>query len=300
MAVVLLVNPKSGRGIGVKLADRIERRLNADGFSCKRFAAIHGIDADAGEHFDPTRFDAAEALVVIGGDGTLSRIADLAANTKTPVYHIPVGNENLFAREFGMTRSAGALSVALQRRDIADTDLAWAEFAARERFLIMASCGPDAGVVRRLADQRTKAIGHLAYTTPVIKELAAPSIPRLTIEVDGERIVDARKGWLVVANARPYGMHADFGRHASVFSGKLDAVFMPCITSAEASWWMVRARLAWHVRDRKLVYRSGRAITVTCENGRFVWQTDGEAIDVGESASVRLGIDPGVLPVLRP
>ncbi|MEM7754400.1 MAG: diacylglycerol kinase family protein [Planctomycetota bacterium] len=308
MSVVLLVNPKSGRGLGLKLADRFERAIRTEGFACKRLAAIHGVDAEAGEPFRPERFAGADALVVIGGDGTISRVAHLTVRTRTPVYHVPVGNENLFARQFDMGRDPAALRVALRRRDIADTDLATLDtVATKEPFLMMASCGPDAGVVHRLTRGRTKAIGHLAYTGPTLAELARPTIPRLTVEVDGVCIVEGVRGWAVIGNGREYGMGVDIARHASVFSGKLDAVFMPCQTAAEASWWMARAKLGWHLRDRRIVYATGRRVVVRRMGGIARWQIDGEAVLCAPSARPVSAVEravaevqPGVLPVLRP
>lgn len=297
----MLVNPKSGRGRAVRLADRFEAVLASEGFGVKRLAAIRGVDAEAGEPFDPARFAGADALVVFGGDGTLSRVAGLASQTETPVYHVPVGNENLFARQFGMSRDPGALAVALRRRDVALTDLAGATQGEAEfRFLIMASAGPDAGVVHRLADQRTKAIGHAAYAQPVVDELVRPSIPRLTIDVDGQRIVSDVTGWVVVANARPYGTGVDFARHASSVSAKLDVLFMPCTTSAQATSWILRARVGWHLRDKRLVYRSGTSIAVTVHGKKSVWQADGEALPMNGAREIRLGVQPRALPVIRP
>lgn len=302
MGVVLLVNPKSGRGIGVRLADRFEHALRADGWGTTRLAAIHGIDAEAGEGFRPERFAGADALAVIGGDGTLSRIAALAAQTATPVYHVPVGNENLFARQFGMTRSAHAFAVAMRRRDVVATDLASLDLdGLATPFLIMASVGPDAGVVHRLAAGREKAIGHLAYTGPALAEFALPAIPRLTLEVDGRRVVNAVRGWAVVANARPYGVGVDFARHAHPLSGRLDVVFMPCANALQAAWWMARARIGWHLRDKRLVYRTGRRVRVIAEGGRSPWQVDGETVGERQGGlDATLVTRPGALPVLRP
>ena len=301
MAVVLLVNPKSGRGLGVKLATRFERSLRTAGVSCKRLDVPVG-DFEASAAFDSDRFAGAEALVVIGGDGTLSRAAVPAARTHTPVYHVPVGNENLFAREFGMTRDPQALAVALRRRDVVDTDMAHLDLGGEPTtFLIMASTGPDAGVVHRLDAGRGKAIGHLAYVGPSLAEFALPAVPRVTIEVDGERVVSAVRGWTVVANARPYGVGVDFARHASPLSGRLDVVFMPCRTSAEAAWWMARGRIGWHLRDKRLVYRSGRTVRVVPEGGRCPWQIDGEAVGGRRDRLVaELSVEPGGLRVLRP
>lgn len=297
LSVVLLVNPKSGRGIAGALADRLERALVAEGVSVKRLAACPPGAEGGVEPVDPARFRGAGALVVVGGDGTLNRTAEMAVRTATPVYHIPVGNENLFARQFGMTRSPEALLTAVRRKDVVRTDLARVN---GRPFLIMASIGPDAGVVHRLASMRTKAIGHLAYLQPTLEELGKPAIARVSIEVDGERVVDSVRGWTIVANAPEYACRANPARHANALSGRLDVVFMPCYTAGEASWWIARSRLGWHLRDRKLVYRTGREIVVRHHSGRLAMQVDGEAMETPVGGELRFRVEAGALPVLRP
>ncbi len=297
MSVVLLVNPKSGRGIAGPLADRLERALVGEGVPVKRLAACPPGAEEGFEPVEPSRFRGAGALVVVGGDGTLNRTAEMAVRTGTPVYHIPVGNENLFARQFGMTRSAEMLLTAVQRKDVVRTDLARVNGGA---FLIMASIGPDAGVVQRLASMRTKAIGHLAYLQPTLEELAKPAIARVSIEVDGERVVDGVRGWAIIANAPEYACRANPARYAHAMTGRLDVVFMPCYTAGEASWWLVRSRLGWHLRDRKLVYRTGSEIVVRHHSGRLAMQVDGEAAETAVGGELRFGVEAGALPVLRP
>jgi diacylglycerol kinase (ATP) len=298
VTVVLLVNPKSGRGRAVALGRRHQRALAAAGVDVKVLRVPVDVHGDPDARFDVTRFKGAEAMVVVGGDGTLTRVAATLARTSTPVYHVPVGNENLFARTFGMSRDPEALVVAVRRRDVAETDLAW---MGDHPFLIMASFGPDAGVVHRLHGLRTKAIGHFAYTQPMIEELMTGKLPRVSIEIDGERIVDNRPGWTIIANARAYAVRADPARHASVFSGKLDVVFMPCSNQFKASSWFVRSRLGWHMRDRDLVYRSGRSIRVVHEEGTPAPQVDGEAvIRPNPSPTTVFRVDAAAIAVLRP
>ncbi|QKK09344.1 MAG: hypothetical protein HND58_15050 [Planctomycetota bacterium] len=54
-------------------------------------------------------------MVAVGGDGTVYHALPQLLRSKTPVYHAPAGNENLFAREFGMTANPATLLGALKR-----------------------------------------------------------------------------------------------------------------------------------------------------------------------------------------
>src|SRR5262245_65799244 len=78
---------------------------------------------------EPTRLEApkqwldgllagVQLLVVSGGDGAVRLAAGSAHRTGVPLYQIPRGTENLFAREFGMDRRPTTLLRALERFDV--------------------------------------------------------------------------------------------------------------------------------------------------------------------------------------
>ena len=186
--------------------------------------------------------DGAGALLLAGGDGTVHKALGEALGAGVPVYHVPCGNENLIAREFWMTRDIETVRCAIaggrvRRVDVGIVEESNGGKAAEFPFLLMCGIGPDAGVVERLTALRKKAIGHMAYIEPVAREILSPRLPALTVEVDGERLVDGRHGMLIVANCRQYGFRLDPAERASMTDGLLDVVFMPCRTSLGALWW---------------------------------------------------------------
>ncbi|MEZ6243483.1 MAG: diacylglycerol kinase family protein [Phycisphaerales bacterium] len=294
MRVVVLSNPRSGRGRAQLLGDRIADTLVARGHVAKRLVI------GAHEELDAVRLASADALVVVGGDGTVHHAADAAIAADTPIYHAACGNENLFAREFAMSADPERIVRAVEDARTTRVDLARCN---TQSFLIMCSLGPDAGIIRRLDKSRTKATGHLAYLEPVIDETFHPSIPRLSVEVDGEKIVDARRGMLVVANSRQYALRIDPAPRARIDDGLLDVVFLPHATALAAAGWMLAARLRFHLRVRGALHATGRGVRVTGDGGELVHQLDGELGAFGEgedgrAEALELSVQPGVLPVL--
>lgn len=257
-----------------------------------------------GAHDDALR-DAlrdADALVVVGGDGTIHSAADAIIDAGTPVYHFPVGTENLFAREFGMDRAPRTLLDALRARRVVRVDAARAN---ARRFLLMCGVGPDARVVHRVARARRRALGHAMYVLPVLAELLAPGpAARVSVTVDGERAVDRQPGALLVANSRQYGARLDPARRASPCDGLLDAVFLPAAGSLGVMRWAALSRLGWHLDRAGLVYRTGRRIRVECDDPQRRCQIDGEASRLAEgtggSGVLDIEVEPGVFPVLVP
>lgn len=248
----------------------------------------------------------ADAAVVAGGDGTVLSVAPACVSTGVPLYHLPTGNENLFAREFGMDTNPARLVWALQRGRVARCDVgrcSWngASAASSPRlsspFLLMASIGPDAGVVHRLHATRTKAVGHRAYVQPILDELASPAVSRVKVWCDGatEPVIDGR-GMLVVANCRQYALRVDPSPRANPCDGLLDACFIPAETAVDALAALVRLRLRRGCPD--LVRARAQRMAVEIEPVSRL-QLDGEAIATGGAGTqLLLSLDPGFLAVL--
>jgi len=314
MKIVLLANMRSGRGLGPETARTLVAALRADGHEVVELAVGESHARLAEE------LAGAGALLLAGGDGTVHKTLAEVEAANVPVYHVPCGNENLFAREFGMTREVETVRRAIaggrvERLDVGIVREAIGDGHAEFPFLLMCGVGPDAGVIERLTALRTDATGHLAYLEPVAREILSPRLPLLTVDVDGNRVVDERRGMLVVANCRQYGFRLDPAERASMTDGLLDVVFLPCRTSLGALWWCLRLRTGWRGAGRG--YWQGREVMVHAGRGA-VFQLDGDAPrwqlahgpaqtrrthlpgSAADGLSLRITVRPGALPALVP
>jgi diacylglycerol kinase (ATP) len=305
MLIGLVYNRASGMGRGAATAPPVADSLRTRGHEVRTIEVgrgLHTPDALA------AALQGVQAVVVVGGDGTVHHTAEAAIAADAPVYHFPTGNENLFAREFGMDRDPATLLRALDRMHVVRMDLgrvagADAPAPAGRLFLLMCSLGPDASVIHRLAKVRSKAVGHRMYLGPLLAELARPSFPRLTIRIDGRAVVEDRCGIAVVANCRQYALRIDPAHRACLTDGLLDVVFFPCASRTRMLVWTLASRLRRHERHSDLVYRTSRTIEIDCTShgGDALYQVDGEAVPPPDGAacpSLRLWVDSAKLPVL--
>src|SRR4051812_39041562 len=149
----------------------------------------------------------ADLLIVAGGDGTLHHTLPGVVGSGVPVYHLAMGTENLFARQFRMDRWPRTLEGAIAGWKVESVDVGlvsvhgtpstWVELTVegpeqtkvpvedQTHFVLCCGVGPDASIIRRLDAARRGPISHLSYLKPVLAELWNPWLPRLTIEVDG-------------------------------------------------------------------------------------------------------------------
>ncbi len=304
MKLVVLHNPKSGKGrashVSRLIGDAYER-LGHD---------VHHVEASARTNGSLARtLDGARALIVVGGDGTVHNAAEALVESGAPVYHVPLGTENLFAREFSMNRDLERLHGAIEQGAVLPTDAARWEGDGTGRMLIMCSVGADAGVIHRVCAARRGAISHLTYAKPVVAELLSPRQRRLTIVADGKRIVDAEPGIAVVANMRQYATRIDPANRADPTDGLLDVVFFRAETSLTLANWLLSARLRMHHQRDDLVYLRAKHVQIESPDGPVPMQVDGEAppVDANENGAtgfartpVSISVEPRAMRVLLP
>jgi len=304
MRVVVHHNPNSGRGLARTLAERTVRALEERGHAVKSLAV------GGAERVDLDRLRDAHAVVVIGGDGSVAYQANASIETGVPLYHAGTGNENLFAREFGMSREPVSIVKAVEKQDVTRVDVARvgggsgldgaSGLGRANPMLLMAGTGCDAGVIKRVAEGRTRAIGHLAYVEPVIREGLFPSLRPVTVTVDGQAVVEHDVGQLIIANSPRYAVEMNPACDARIDDGLLDVVFLPAGTSVGSALWLGASRL--RIADRFGSRRTARGTSV-----RVTWpeepgpvQIDGEHAHTLNGDGFEITIDPGVLPVLLP
>ncbi|HZW10269.1 MAG TPA: diacylglycerol kinase family protein [Phycisphaerales bacterium] len=289
MTVLIVTNEASGcgraKGLGAAIAAALKASDSAPEVRDARLCT-------AGECF--AAFD---AVVIVGGDGTLHHLLRGLAASGAPVYHVPAGTENLFAREFGMGADASALRDALRRRRELPVDLAT---IAGRPFALMFSIGPDAGVIHRLHNVRKRAAGHLMYVRPVLQELGRPHLPRVRVVVDGGAVVEGERGVLLVANCRQYARRLNPARDADMRDGVLDIVFFPARSSAGVIAWGARCARGAQFAGRGALRLRGREVEITALD-RAPWQCDGEAGGwLGPGEQTRITLHPAALRVLCP
>lgn len=291
MRLLFVVNPKSGRGKALALADVFSAALDSSGHEIE-----HAVIGNPGDAPRLARIASYDVCVVFGGDGTVHNLLPALAGSPTALYHVPMGTENLFARQFRMDRRPDTLRDALAGGAMATTDLGEAN---GRHFAIMCSAGPDAGVVRRLAANRTGAIRHSSYLAPIIAELFNPSLGPLCIDADGREVFRQRRGAVIVGNSPMYAMGLNPAREADMTDGLLDVVFLPASSSLSLARWACAAALGSPLKSRDAVFLRAADITIRSDS-QTPYQLDGD--DAGRAGngagSLHIRVRPKCLRVL--
>ena len=269
MRVVIVANPVSGRGRARKRSAALAAVLESRGHETVLVASE---PRDATEWL-PCHLAGADAVAAVGGDGTVRSVSKVLAEARIPIVHVPQGNENLFARSQGMGRQLADTVASIEDGKRHFVDMAEANGQA---MLLMVSIGFDAEVVADVAARRKDRVSSWLYVRAALRTLRGWMPPELTVLVDGEPVVSAKQGWVVVSNARQYAGRLDPAPMAVMDDGLLDMTFFPVASAAQMLRWLLRCRLGRQVGATGYVHhRVSRRIEINCA-APATWQLDGD------------------------
>jgi diacylglycerol kinase (ATP) len=230
-----------------------------------------------------------DAVIALGGDGTVRAVAETLAGSGIPLGVVPFGTGNLLAKNLGIPAGFDAIPAALsgstRKLDVCTVN--------GERFAVMAGTGFDALMIRDAPDGVKKRLGSVAYVVSAAKNLRAARVG-VAIDIDGSRRFNGTAVMVLVGNLGSITGGLEVFPDADPADGVLDvAVLTP---TNWRDWITVLVRLA---RNRpqpdRLVHRE-RGQSVVIELDRPTpWELDGE--DRPPTDRLEIGIEPNALEV---
>jgi diacylglycerol kinase family enzyme len=292
MRVLVVNNLMSGQGDS--------RRYEFVGELCRRGAdvLVRPIDADhdlQAALADATSFD---AVAVIGGDGSASTAAYALRETGVPLLVYPAGTANAIALNLGLVPDPVRCAEAIVAGSVARVDLGEIVYEREHRppksgerrratrpagpltmgFVAIAGVGFDAQMMERGAELKAQ-FGPSAYLIAALQN-PAPTIARIVLELDGERIETEGSGVLLVNFGR---MQFDLTvtHDSDAQDGMLEVVVLKARHIAELLPAVIASYLdrivTYPSRSQALDTYRARCVTLTCDPPMRA-QADGEAL----------------------
>ena len=269
-SILIFANPISGRGRGRAFAQRLHKRLSADGFDVRTFfkqpARVTDAELPAKAH----------AAIVIGGDGTLRTVAQRlfhvtdalpdqahAPHAGPPLLVVPTGTANLMGQHLGIKWTD--LQLENQVSDIIRNGrVRWLDTAEANGmlFLLIAGVGIDAHVVHEVDRRRSGPITKLSYALPALLAINQYTYPSLSVKVDGRAVFANKPGMVFVGNIREYGAGFPMLPGAIGDDGLLDVCVLPCRDRKELLDHLMRAAAGEHTHGEDVIYTRGTHILI--------------------------------------
>ena len=292
--VLIGVNPRAGAQDRMPFVDRLERELNDRGFEVDVFVDVNRLAEESAAALAAGEL---RAVVAAGGDGTLRLIAERTL-PGTPLLVLPLGTENLLARYLELPAEPIQLAAVVADGLVVHFD---AGRAGSRLFALMAGCGFDADVVRRLHAARQGHIHHLSYARPILDSILEYNYPELRVRYapadaasDAELSEETAARWVFVVNLPRYAGGLNFSPQASEVDGLLDVC-----TFKEGSLWhglmyLGGVMLGQHEGMQDFVRVQTRRLRIEAA-GPAPYQLDG---DPGGELPVEVCVVPGRLTLL--
>ncbi len=269
LAIRVVVNPVSGRAGRRDVLATLCRRVKDAGWLL-RIHETRGPE-DGSKIASRSCREGLRALVVVGGDGTISEAVRGMRREDVPILVVPQGTENILAKYLGLRADGDWLWQVL--RDGRERALDVPAMNDRQ-FLLIGGVGFDAEAVRRVAMARRGHISYLTYFWPLWRTLWGDSYPPVSVEVDGRQVHEG-PALVFVGNVPRYAVGIRILENAVPDDGLLDVCVLPCDGPRNVLRHAVNVLLKRHLRSRGVIYKQARHVHVWADRPTPV-QLDGD------------------------
>jgi diacylglycerol kinase (ATP) len=284
--IALVVNPTSGRGLGARVAPVVRERLAAAGITVDVHATTCA--EDVGRISAEVVASGADAVALIGGDGTVHLGAQVLAKSGMPFGVIPAGTGNDFARGIGVPlkdpAAAADLIVAGKTRMI---DLA----VAKDEYITTVVAGGFDSLVNKRANAMSWPKGNSRYTVATLAELRTFKPLEYVVTVDGE-VIETKAMLVAVGTGPTYGGGLQICAGAEIDDGLLDVTIIQPVSRFTLLQMFPKLSKGTHVGHPMM--RTARGRSVRIESPGITAYADGEILG---PLPVDIGIAAGALTV---
>jgi len=302
MQIEILVNPKSGRGRGPRRAGLIAAELAARGLASQISVGICLADT---QRWAEEKAKTADRLVVLGGDGTLNAVLQTLPSAPPPIVFIPLGTENVLARELKLPRTIHKMVDLIEEGEILQLDTGVLQVkgvavreSEKQRTFMGWGFGLDGELMRLMDAHRSGGTIKMSEYIPLFLQLLRdwrPSPQR--VWVDGIDMGVFEYG--VIYGIRNYGGQALRLGPATYDDGLWEVYLFPKINIATGSALALAAATRQLTKAPGIVIRTAKMVRVEQLDGQksSPVQVDGEYVG---TTPVEFALDGKCLPLLVP
>ena len=286
--IAFIINPVSGTNNKSNIRAKIE-----DYFSEKEFNIDIIVTKRPG---DATRFagqfvrEFFDAVVAVGGDGTVNEVVNGIRGSSIALGIIPSGSGNGFARHAHIPlKTEDALKVIADFFTI-DVDTMYIN---NKVSVNVSGVGFDAMVADKF--QRLTKRGLSSYAKIIIAELPKYKAQTYSITIDGKQI--DREAFLIsLANSSQFGNNAYISPEASVTDGLIDLCIIKKFNKIESPIFAQKLMFGNIHKSKYIEIIRGKEIEIIQQSD--IYHLDGDAMYGGEN--LKISISKGALKTIIP
>lgn len=260
MNVLIICNPKSGLGVGLKFKEEFIEKFKSLGVNAQTF------DSSSVEYTKLFFKDCKknnlvfDAVIIMGGDGTVGRTVDamIKAGLNYPVLPFPVGTANDYAWFLKISQNVDkCVDLIMKNKPIA-SDIA---IANGEYVINVIGGGLFTHDYTKYNKTAKKFFGKLAYWVKALQDSFKVRYQRFSINIDGEEIREDLCFFSVMNGSSAGGMHK-LGIQADVNDGKFEFVAFKKCNLFQRFKLFLKVKAGKHLKCKYIIYKKGRQFSI--------------------------------------
>jgi len=286
--ILFIINPISGVGKQKNIQSIIDKRLNKSNFICEikyTEAPKHAtqISSEAVGKYD--------AVIAVGGDGTVNEVSAGLIGSKTPLGIIPSGSGNGLARFLHIPLKIKKAIELINQFEIQAIDSLTIN---NIKFVNLAGIGFDALISHQFANYGKR--GLWSYVKIIIKEFYRFKPLEFTCNIDG-KIISKKLFMISFANSSQFGNNAHIAPNAKINDGLIDICMLrqfPLIVSPIIAFRLFNKTMH---KSKYIEIIKGKSIQIA-HHSEIIAHVDGEPILL--TKNLKIDIRPLSLNVIVP
>lgn len=285
----IIINPVAGTGKQKKAAKLLKERLDTTKFESETvFTKYH---RHAHELAKEAVDNGCDAVVIVGGDGSINEVGSALAGTGVAMGIIPAGSGNGLAGSLHVPLNIAKAVDNINNYNLRTIDTGLANGIP---FMNVAGVGFDAYVANKF--HKAKMRGLWKYILVGLRSLGEYKPQKYLFEADGkqfERVANV----ISIANSPQYGNNALIAPKAKVDDGLLDLVICNDTTMLNSIGLIIRLFL--HNIDQSPLVKTVRCKELTIRQERNdASHLDGDPFELGQE--LHFNVNPLSLKVIVP
>lgn len=230
-----------------------------------------------------------ERVIAVGGDGTVSLVAEQLLGKNIAMGILPAGSANGMAKELNIPVDVDAALDIILNGEITPSDVI--RINDKEICLHLSDLGVNAQLVKYFEQGNLR--GKLGYALKIFKVLWRKKLMHVTIKTDKEEI-EKKAFMVVIANASKYGTGALINPEGNLHDGVFEIVVVRKIAFLSILKMFLHFR---RFNPKKVEVFEAESATITTTNDVH-FQVDGEYL--GKTKNVKAQIIKGQLNLILP
>lgn len=280
--IAFIINPIAGTANKKKLPKLISQTLDkSQWLENIVFTEYAGHATELAHQFAQMGFD---AVVAVGGDGTVNEVARGLRDTQTALGILPMGSGNGFARHLNVPMRVNRALELLNHSEAISVDYGM----ANDR-LFVTTCGTgfDAMIAEQFAAAGKR--GLATYLQKIVADLVSykPQHYHIVAKDDSKLDIDTTAFLITFANANQWGNEAYIAPHASIQDGKMDI----CIMSGKAIFGAPSLAFGLFTKmiDKSLFMDGAKAKDITLyREEKAPFHIDGDPVEMEKDIHIRI------------